>query len=289
MVRIQALWRRFEGPTWALAVVIYGGWGLLTWCYGLLPWWLVLPPGAWVIAWQMSLQHELIHGHPTRNRHINAALGFPPLVTVAALRLLQDQPFGPPCGRRPDGPAPRPGILLCHRGGLEPDGAGVPDADPRQQHLRWPGADRAGALDQRLHQRRSAVCWPREIMSSGGSGRRMARRGGGAGLDLGSLRDSTSGLCGAVRLSGVRSGADSLLRGTPGGSGGRAPDGYRRERPRAGPAVPSQQPSRSPPRTARPALVRDPGSLQAGPRTVHRGTTTIWSIAGTGTWRRATC
>jgi fatty acid desaturase len=79
MDRMQALWRRFEGPTWALTVVIYGGWGLLTWCYGLLPWWLVSPLGAWFIAWQMSLQHELIHGHPTRNRHINTALGFPPL------------------------------------------------------------------------------------------------------------------------------------------------------------------------------------------------------------------
>jgi fatty acid desaturase len=79
MVRIQALWQRFEGPTWALAVAIYGGWGLLTWCYGVLPWWLVLPLGSWLSAWQMSLQHELIHGHPTRNRHINAALGFPPL------------------------------------------------------------------------------------------------------------------------------------------------------------------------------------------------------------------
>ena len=40
---MQALWRRFEGPTWALTVVIYGGWGLLTWCYGPLPWWLVVP------------------------------------------------------------------------------------------------------------------------------------------------------------------------------------------------------------------------------------------------------
>src|SRR5688500_11032745 len=59
MVRILALWRRFEGPTWALAVVIYGGWGLLTWCYSVLSWWLVLPLGAWLIAWQMSLQHEL--------------------------------------------------------------------------------------------------------------------------------------------------------------------------------------------------------------------------------------
>jgi fatty acid desaturase len=79
MVRILVSWRRFEGLTWALAVVIYGGWGLLTWCYALLPWWLVLPLGAWLIVWQMLLQHELIHGHPTRNRRINAALGFPPL------------------------------------------------------------------------------------------------------------------------------------------------------------------------------------------------------------------
>jgi hypothetical protein len=46
MVRMQALWRRLESPTWALVVVIYGGWGLLTWCYGVLPWWLVLPTGA---------------------------------------------------------------------------------------------------------------------------------------------------------------------------------------------------------------------------------------------------
>ncbi|EWY35822.1 fatty acid desaturase [Skermanella stibiiresistens SB22] len=79
MVRVLAMWRRFEGPTWILAAAILGGWCLLTWWHARLSWWQVLPLGAWLIAWQMSLQHELIHGHPTRNPRINAALGFPPL------------------------------------------------------------------------------------------------------------------------------------------------------------------------------------------------------------------
>src|SRR4051812_36002773 len=159
---------------------------------------------------------------------------------VAALRLLSGKPLGAPCGRRPDRPAPRPGILLRHRGGLEPDGAGAPDAGPRQQYLRWPGADRACPLDRRLYRGRSPLAgrwrpWPLADLGNAWRGCR-----GGAGLDLGHLRNSTLGLCGAVRLSGPRSGADPLLRRTPGGTGGRAPDGDRRERLRAGPAVPPQ-------------------------------------------------
>lgn len=75
----RSLARRLELPTWALAVTVYGGWGLLTWHAAALPWWLLLPAGAWIIAWHMSLQHEVIHGHPTRNRRINDAIGFPPL------------------------------------------------------------------------------------------------------------------------------------------------------------------------------------------------------------------
>lgn len=75
----RSLARRLELPTWALAVAVYGGWGLLTWHAAALPWWLLLPAGAWIIAWHMSLQHEVIHGHPTRSRRINDAIGFPPL------------------------------------------------------------------------------------------------------------------------------------------------------------------------------------------------------------------
>jgi fatty acid desaturase len=62
-----------------LILVIYGGWLALTWCWQGLPLWVVLPAGAWLSAWHMSLQHELIHGHPTRHHGVNHAIGWPPL------------------------------------------------------------------------------------------------------------------------------------------------------------------------------------------------------------------
>ncbi len=34
---------------------------------------------AWLCAWQMSLQHELMHGHPTRSERMNFCLAVPPL------------------------------------------------------------------------------------------------------------------------------------------------------------------------------------------------------------------
>jgi fatty acid desaturase len=68
-----------EGPTWLVVFAVYGGWGLLTWNYHALPWWLVLPLGGWLVAWYGSLQHEILHGHPTRNAWLNQALATPPL------------------------------------------------------------------------------------------------------------------------------------------------------------------------------------------------------------------
>ena len=38
-----------------------------------------LVAGAWIIAWQMNLQHEIIHGHPTPSRAVNDAIGLWPL------------------------------------------------------------------------------------------------------------------------------------------------------------------------------------------------------------------
>jgi fatty acid desaturase len=70
---------RFEWPTWLLAATVYGGWLVLTYWATMLPWWLVLPAGAWIIAWHHSLQHELIHNHPTRKHWVNTAIGFAPL------------------------------------------------------------------------------------------------------------------------------------------------------------------------------------------------------------------
>jgi fatty acid desaturase len=75
----RAMGARLEAPTLALAVVIYGGWLGLTFFWRDLPIWLAAPAGAWLCAWQMSLQHEVIHGHPTRSQRLNDLIGSPPL------------------------------------------------------------------------------------------------------------------------------------------------------------------------------------------------------------------
>ena len=68
-----------EWPTVAVAAAIYSGYALLTLNYHNLPWWLVLPAGGLLLAWHGSLQHEVVHGHPTRWRWLNQALVFPSL------------------------------------------------------------------------------------------------------------------------------------------------------------------------------------------------------------------
>lgn len=78
----NALLRRFlkhEGPTWGLTCLIYAGWAGLTFFHAALPLPALLILGAWTMAWHSSLQHELLHGHPTRDRRITSALGFAPL------------------------------------------------------------------------------------------------------------------------------------------------------------------------------------------------------------------
>ncbi len=68
-----------EWQTVALALVIYGGFFAVTWFWQSLPLVVVIALGGWLIAWHGSLQHEVIHGHPTRSRVINDAIGWPPL------------------------------------------------------------------------------------------------------------------------------------------------------------------------------------------------------------------
>jgi fatty acid desaturase len=67
-----------EWPTVALLGALYAGWVLLVWFHDRvpLPLWVALAGIA--SAWWASAQHELIHGHPTRSRALNAALGTPP-------------------------------------------------------------------------------------------------------------------------------------------------------------------------------------------------------------------
>lgn len=66
-------------PLLSVAVGTYLAFGLLTWFYPLLPWWLVLPAGAYVVCLHGSLQHEAAHGHPFPRRWMNSLLVFPSL------------------------------------------------------------------------------------------------------------------------------------------------------------------------------------------------------------------
>lgn len=68
-----------EWPTVTVAALIYGGWAAVTLLHARLPIWLLVPSGAWLVAWHASLQHEIIHGHPTRRPGVNRLLGSIPL------------------------------------------------------------------------------------------------------------------------------------------------------------------------------------------------------------------
>lgn len=83
------LWRS-EAPTWLLIVFLYSGW-FTTLTYS--PW-LGLPLSTLLLivftAWYLSLQHELIHGHPTRWARVNQLFGLPPLAVWFPYGLYRD-------------------------------------------------------------------------------------------------------------------------------------------------------------------------------------------------------
>ena len=71
--------RGVEWPTVALAAFIYGGFFTLTFFHASVPLFVFAPLCAWLVAWHSSLQHEILHGHPTRSRTINRMLAVIPL------------------------------------------------------------------------------------------------------------------------------------------------------------------------------------------------------------------
>ncbi len=68
-----------QWPTVAVAAVIYGGWLAATAWHDAMPMPVLVAIGGWLLAWHGSLQHETIHGHPTRYRAINSLVGCVPL------------------------------------------------------------------------------------------------------------------------------------------------------------------------------------------------------------------
>ena len=69
----------WEAPTLCLAAIIYGGWLAHTLAWHALPLAVSLPLGAWLLAWHSSLQHEIIHDHPTPHRRLNTAIAWVPI------------------------------------------------------------------------------------------------------------------------------------------------------------------------------------------------------------------
>jgi fatty acid desaturase len=79
-----------EWPTWALIASIYG-----LWLIALI--WYAMDPGlapvlllSVVCAWYMSLQHELVHGHPTGFAWLNRLLGLLPLAVWYPFDIYRD-------------------------------------------------------------------------------------------------------------------------------------------------------------------------------------------------------
>src|SRR5262245_28838530 len=68
-----------EVPTLLLIVATYSGWLALTYAYGHWPLWIVAPAAVAVLTLHSSLQHEILHGHPTRWRALNRLLAIVPL------------------------------------------------------------------------------------------------------------------------------------------------------------------------------------------------------------------
>ena len=68
-----------EWPTWLVWLTVWCAWLLLVGNYGSIPAWIATPLLIVVVAWYMSFQHELTHGHPTRNETLNRLIGLPPL------------------------------------------------------------------------------------------------------------------------------------------------------------------------------------------------------------------
>jgi fatty acid desaturase len=67
---------KIEWPTVLLIAAVYLTVGTLVWFHAVLPWWVIMPIGSYAACLHSSLQHEVLHGHPTRSRVANEILVF---------------------------------------------------------------------------------------------------------------------------------------------------------------------------------------------------------------------
>lgn len=75
---LSSFYRR-DGPTWLVALVLYGSWALLIAWHESVPWWVMAPFGGYLVAWHFSLQHEAIHAFRSVPQWLRWAVVMPPL------------------------------------------------------------------------------------------------------------------------------------------------------------------------------------------------------------------
>ncbi|RON71406.1 fatty acid desaturase [Pseudomonas fluorescens] len=123
--QIETLRQRFtartEWPTWLLLIGVYGGWFAIVlnsdWLGRGLSTLLLIPL---LVLW-LSVQHELLHGHPTRWTLVNKVLGYAPFAVWYPYTLYRDS------------------HLLHHRD----EDLTVPGVDPESRYLNsavWQGS-----------------------------------------------------------------------------------------------------------------------------------------------------
>ncbi|MEM0942763.1 MAG: fatty acid desaturase [Pseudomonadota bacterium] len=78
-----------EWPTWFALIGMHGAWVAGLWAYGAAGLW-ICPVLAVIVAFHSSLQHEALHGHPTRSAALNEALVSLPVGWVIPYRSFRD-------------------------------------------------------------------------------------------------------------------------------------------------------------------------------------------------------
>ena len=82
--------KKIEYLTLTLVLACYVSWGILTVVHAVIPVWLLLPLLIVVLSFYGSLQHEIIHYHPTPWQKLNEALGSPPLALYLPFIIYRD-------------------------------------------------------------------------------------------------------------------------------------------------------------------------------------------------------
>ena len=77
--RSLPLWRRWELPTWIVAVALYASWAALVVFHASIPWPILFLAGGYVLAWHFSLQHEAIHSWRSIPLWLRTAIVWPPI------------------------------------------------------------------------------------------------------------------------------------------------------------------------------------------------------------------